>query len=223
MHNMREQGIYSLPEAANYLRIPPSTLRAWCFGQSSGGRRFQSIIQLPNSDVKALSFVNLIEAYVLDAIRKQHKVTLQNVRKSLDYLKKEFPSKHLLADQLFETDGVDLFIDKYGSLINISKEGQTEMKEAIRVYLSRIERDQKGLPIRLFPFTRGKEGTDPKSIVIDPSVSFGRPIIAGKGVPTSSVVSRFKAGDSIELLSEDFRITPAQIEEAIRCEYPEAA
>jgi hypothetical protein len=44
----------------------------------------------------------------------------------------------------FETDGIDLFVDKYGQLINVSRHGQLEMKQLIAVYLRRSERDRSG-------------------------------------------------------------------------------
>ena len=58
----------------------------------------------------------------------------------------------------------------------------------------------------------------PAPIEIDPRVAFGRPVLIGRAVPTSVLADRFKAGDSIEDLAGDFEVTPAAIQEAIRCE-----
>jgi hypothetical protein len=46
------------------------------------------------------------------------------------------------------------------------------MKEIIGVYLKRIERDAKGLPIKLYPFTRDTESdmtprSDPPHLIAD--------------------------------------------------------
>jgi len=54
--------------------------------------------------------------------------------------------------------------------------------------------------------------------VIDPRVAFGRPVIAGSGIPTAEVAERFNAGESINDLARDYERAPADIEEAIRCE-----
>jgi len=214
MSEIRELGNYSISEAAQYLRIPRSTLKSWVHGQ----RKFRPIITPPRGDRETLSFVNLVEIHVLDAIRKGHGLPLQKVRKALDYLQRAYPSHHPLADHVFETDGLDLFIEKFGTLINISQSGQIEMKEMVKTYLKRIERDKRGVPIRLYPFTRRKDPEECRAIVIDPAVSFGRPVIAGTGVPTSVIIERFRAGDSIPELQEDFRLSLDQVEEAIRCE-----
>ena len=220
----RELPAYAVPEAAHYLQIPASTVRSWVVGRpylTQGGRRFfKPLIDLPQRDRPILSFVNLVEVHVLDAIRRKHGVRLTKVRKALDYLSSKFPSTHPLADHWFETDGLDLFVEKYGQLINISREGQLEVRNLIHAHLKRIERDPNGVPIRLYPFTRKREPDEPKAVVIDPRVSFGRPVLAGTGIATALIAERFKAGEPIDKLAEDYARPPSEIEEAIRCELP---
>jgi uncharacterized protein (DUF433 family) len=146
----------------------------------------------------------------------------------VSYLARQFPSKHPLADQDFETDGLDLFIKKFSQLINISQEGQLAMQEILQAHLHRIERDIKGIPVRLYPFTRKREFGDselePKAVVIDPQISFGRPVLAGTGIPTAVIAERYKAGESVDDLTKDYGRQRLEIEEAIRCElWTEAA
>jgi len=176
------------------------------------------VIQIPIPTKSALSFTNLVEAHVLSAIRREYQVRLDRVRTAIDYLQREFPSEHPLADHNFTTDGIDLFVEKYGQLINVSRNGQLEMKQIIGIYLRRIERDRSGLPIRLYPFTRRVSADEPKSVVIDPTISFGRPVIAGTGIPTAIVAERYKAGESMDDLAGDYGRSRMDIEEAIRCE-----
>jgi uncharacterized protein (DUF433 family) len=214
---------YPFVEAAHYLHLPLSTLRAWCLGQplSAEGvsRRFQPLIRLDGGQGRALSFLNLVEAHVLAAIRRQHHVSLPAVRRALDFVGRRLRSARPLAELQFQTDGVDLFVDRVGTLINVSREGQTEMAEVIRAHLQRIERDAKGIPVRLFLFTRSDErGEQPASVVVDPRIAFGRPVLAGRGVPTAVLADRFKAGDSFQQLAEDYETSPQAIEEALRCE-----
>lgn len=59
---------------------------------------------------------------------------------------------------------------------------------------------------------------EPKNIVIDPFISFGRAVIAGTGVTTELVAERFKAGESAGDLADDYGCDLEKIEEAIRCE-----
>jgi uncharacterized protein (DUF433 family) len=187
---------------------------------AKGHRLFRPIIRLPESDQPNLSFVNLIEAHVLEAIRREHEISLRKVRDAISFLARHFGSTHPLADHQFETDGLDLFVDRAGLLINLTQQGQLALRQLVHAYLKRIERDVQGLPIRLYPFTRKRELDEPRSIVIDPFVSFGRPVLAGTGIATAIVAERFKAGEAIEDLATDYARSVLEIQEAIRCELP---
>jgi len=173
---------------------------------------------IPEKEKPLLSFINLVEVHVLDAIRRKHDVPLKKVRSALDYLQRQFPSAHPLADQRFETDGINLFVEKYGQLINISQAGQLAIRNVLEAHLRRIERDAAGLAVRLFPYTRKRALDEPKFVVIDPYVSFGRPVLVGSGIRTAVVAERYKAGESVDQLAEDYGRKRLEIEEAIRCE-----
>jgi uncharacterized protein (DUF433 family) len=218
---------YTLGEAAHYLRMPVGTLRSWVVGRfypvSGKLRRSHPIIELAGPKEHYLSFINLVEAHVLAAICRRHGVKLPKVRTGLKYVQKQFQIEHPLINQAFQTDGLDLFVTHYGDLINASREGQRVMKEIIGVYLKRIEWDSKGLPIKLYPFTRDNytetaAAGEPRVVVINSAVSFGRPVIAGTGIPVLSIYERYKAGDSVADLARDFRLEISAVEEAIRCE-----
>lgn len=218
---------YRISEAAHYLRIPRSTLRAWVAGQayrSDGTTRFfKPVIVLPDKHLGSLSFINLVEAHVLDAIRREHEISLQKVRKAVVYLAERLGSRHPLAEQRFETDGVDLFVRQYGDLVNISQSGQLAMRKILEAYLRRVDWDEAGVVARLYPFTRKRAPDEPKAIVIDPRISFGRPVLMGSGIPTAIIAERYKAGESIDQLADDYGRERLDIEEAIRCELDERA
>ena len=50
------------------------------------------------------------------------------------------------------------------------------------------------------------------------SIAFGRPVLVGKGVPTAVLADRFKAGDTLADMAQDYDTSTQAIEEAIRCE-----
>ena len=221
----REMLAYGISEVAHYLQIPPSTLRSWVKGRNypteAGPGFFEPLIALPEYATEGppgLSFMNVIEAHVLDALRREHRIAMHKVREALTYVEQRFPSKHPLADQKFETDGIDLFVDRYGQLINLTQQGQLAMRSILRAYLSRLERDAAGVPIKLYLFTRTRSADEPKVIAMDPYVSFGRPVLEGTGITTTIIAERYKAGESIEELARDYECPPPAIQEAIRCE-----
>lgn len=57
-------------------------------------------------------------------------------------------------------------------------------------------------------------------MVIDPFLSFGKPVLAGTGIPTGIIFHRFDVGESIAELADDYALSPEQLEEAIRYELP---
>ena len=215
---------YTLPEVSRYIGVPIDTLRNWTDGRhykrSVGVAFSEPLIVRPVESESLLSFTNLIEVHVLGAIRRTHKVSMGQVRKSLAYLSKQFKSEHPLAEYDFETDGIDLFIKESGLFLNVSKGGQIAIETTLRAYLKRIERDEQRIAQKLFPFTRSAVdlNDDPKIVAINPRVSFGKPVIHGTGIATAIVAERYKLGESISELSEDYGLEIIQIEEAIRCE-----
>ena len=219
---LRDIPAYGLSEASHYLGIPKATLRSWVLGRhypiEAGKQFFRPIIELPDKEKRLLSFVNLVEAHVLEAIRQRHGIKFWRVRGAVEYIERHLDSRHPLVEQRFVTDGADLFVEQFGRLVNISREGQLAIKELIQTYLRRIERDSAGFPIRLYPFTRERKPDEPKTIVIDPYISFGRPVLAGTGIATTIIAQRYKAGESIEELVEDYGRPTSDIQEAIRCE-----
>jgi uncharacterized protein (DUF433 family) len=218
----RELPVYSLAEAARYLRMPVPTLRSWIAGRNypvkAGSHFFKPTILLPRGERSLLSFVNLVEAHVLDAIRRQHNVSFSKVRQAIQFLRKEFDSQHPLADHRIETDGKDLFVEKLGKLITITRDGQLAMREILDAHLRRVEWSRDGQAARLYPFTRKRDANEPRVIVIDPRRSFGRPVLVGTGIPTAIVAERYKAGETVDQLADDYGRARLEIEEAIRCE-----
>ncbi len=228
--NIQDTPMYTISEAAHYLKLPKETLRSWVKGRKyptvkEGQKQFHPLINL-NESTSMLTFTNLVEAHVLSSLRRQHKIRMDKVREAIDVLEHRFNTLHPLASQDMETDGINILIEKYGELINLNNLRQGVLKEIVKAYVKRISRSSEGLPLRLYPFVRTHQAfdpSDPKLIVIDPLVSFGRPTITGTGVATSIIAERYRAGDTIADIVADYRIPEETIHEAIRCELATAA
>ncbi len=215
----RELPAYGLVEAAHYLRLPVRTVRQWLYGRPlSTGRRTKPLVRPAAPDTHQLSFVNLLELHVLSGIRREHRLDMRKIRQAVDELEQQYRSAHPLIDQVMLTDGSELFVEELGELVNLNHSGQRAMRALLSAYLKRIERDDAGLAIRLFPFTRRLSQDSPRLISIDPRVAFGRPVIAGTRIPTVEIAERYKAGDSIATLLREYDASEDQVHEAIRCE-----
>lgn len=192
MNGLLHTPLYSIPECARYLGLPISTVRGWIAMPGLGCEGDERRLVKPaGSNPTALSFTNLVEVFVLSSLRRN----------------RAKPTKELLKSAL-------------------SRRGYDDCRRPrdlakVEVCLKRIEYDGAGVPVRFYPFTRGFGRESPKLVAIDPAVKFGRPVIAGTGVPTGVIAKFVKAGESMLELAEDYRVEPAQIEEAVRYELAE--
>lgn len=224
---------YTVSDVASYLRVPRSTLRAWALGQTNypspgrDPRSFKPLVRAAEAEPRALrfSFVNLVELHVLSALRRVHGLSLQKIRRALDYLDdSRCDTEHPLADLDLLTDGLEVWVEQLGQLVAASKEGQMGIKEVLTARLRRVDRDPRGCALRLYPFTRGDENPKaPLAVVIDPERGFGRPILAHAGISTGILVGRFRAGESPEVLAEDYGRSKEEIDEALRWALRDAA
>jgi uncharacterized protein (DUF433 family) len=225
--DLRNIPTYSIKDAAQYLRIPVSTVRSWTIGLNyrtkEGSKFFSPLIEVPKHKPYLLSFTNIVEIHVLRAIRTIHNIKLDKVREAIDFIADRLVISHPLATKKFSTDGVNLFVEHYGKLIQANQDERNELKLVFDAHLKRIEPDDSGLAIKLYPFTRSHEKDSPRIVSIDPRNAFGRLTIDGTGITTSILKERYCAGDSIEELAMDYNFDPLYIQEAIRCELPMAA
>jgi uncharacterized protein (DUF433 family) len=210
----REIPAYPLVEAARYAGVPLSTLRAWVGERKDVPR----VIELPADSHGQLSFYNLVEAFVLGGLRRKHKLPLQQMRRDLQTLRELHPGvRHPLADLDLSTFARSIFVERPEDVVNVSRGGQLGIQALLAGVLQRVEKGPTGA-LRIFPLTRADAAKSPRLVVIDPRIAFGRPVIAGTGIPTAVIHERWKAGDSVVALAEDYDRTPEEIEEALRYE-----
>ena len=189
MDDPRHAPLYSIPECARYLGLPVSSVRSWIAAPGSEiTSNSRRLVTPAGSDPTALSFTNLVEIFALCSLRRH----------------RQAPTRELLDIVLCQKRDDE------------SWEHNVSPKAAF--CLKRIECDSRGVPIRFYPFTRGFGREDPKMVVIDPAVKFGRPVISGTGVTTGAIAKFVKAGEPLLELAEDYRVELPKIEEAVRYE-----
>lgn len=214
-----ERPRYGIAAAARHVRISPSTLRSWVAGRPyqtvDGESYFQPLIYRPVPGDPRLSFSNLVEAHVLRSLRTGHEVPMSAVRQALDYAAADFKIERLLLSDELLTGAGKLFIERLGQLIELSRSGQLAMAEIFRGHLERIDRSLAGLPLRLFPVIASLGLGAEKIVAIDPTISFGRPFVAGKGVRTATIVERLDAKEPREAVAADYDLDDAEINAAI--------
>jgi uncharacterized protein (DUF433 family) len=207
-----ELPLYGLSESALYLRVPIKTLEYWAFGRG----RIAPMIKVASREPRALSFMNLLECHMLAAMKAIYDLHLPKIRRAVAHLNRTSGFRHPLIEEPLYTNGVDVLIKELDKLINISRGGQYVIPEIVGVHLKRVEYDE-GI-FKFYPFVRERSASEPKLIVINPALGFGKPVIAGTGISTAVIASRFNARESIPDLAKEYGLEEKQIEEAIRWE-----
>lgn len=212
----RDLPAYLLAEASHYVRLAPATLRSWVVGRPYAKRDgkgfFEPLIAPADKQRLVLSFNNLVEAHVLRALRTEHGVSIRDVRTALSYAEQQLGIERLLLREELRTSAGEIFLERYGDLVNLSRSGQLAMKRVLDVYLDRV--DWKAhLPIRLHPFL-SVDVTDSRSVAIDPAVGFGRPILHRVGIATAIIAERIDAGESVDDIAADYDLTREETLEA---------
>ena len=151
---------------------------------------------------------------MLRSLREQHAVSVKALRSALAYAEKQLGIDRLLLRPELRTDAGRIFLDRYGELIDVSASGQLAMRKLFAEHLKRIEWDSSRFPIRLFPFVSSATPGEERSIVIDPRIAFGRPVVVKAGVSTSAIAERIDAGETVEDLAADYDLGTSEIEEA---------
>ena len=209
-----ELPLYGLSEAALYLRVPIKTLEYWAFGR----KPVSPLIRAASKKPRSLSFMNLLECHMLASMRSLYDLRLPKIRRALAHLNKTTGFKHPLIEQPLYTDRIDLLIKEIDRLVNLSRGGQLAIPGIVEAHLERVEYDKQLGVFKFYPFVRERSAAEPKFIVINPALGFGKPVIAGTGISTAVIASRFNARESIPELAKEYGLEEKQIEEAIRWE-----
>lgn len=191
----------ALSEAARYLRLPAATLRAWNLGTQG--------------EPPALSFSNLIEAHVLRALRTEHGVPLVELRQAVEFAERALGIKRLLLRQDLRSKAGQVFLSRYGQLINLSASGQLAMREVLEQHLHRVTWDRAKFPTRLHPFVSSLAHGDSRAITIDPTIAFGRPVLSDGGISTAAIVAHIDAGEDLGDIAADYQVNESAITNAI--------
>jgi uncharacterized protein (DUF433 family) len=198
---------YSSVEAALYLRLKPQEVRRWTD---------EGVVRAPTGGI---SFVNILELHILKGLRREYGLSFQGIRRALEEYNRTEQSEHPLLDPRLETDGAHLFLHSGDEYLNLNRSRQQGIPQILSTYLRRIDR-LKECEIRFFPFIVREELDEPRTIVMSPSIAFGRPVLANTGIATEVIAGRFRARDSVSDLAEEYGVPPSMIEDAVRWELP---
>jgi uncharacterized protein (DUF433 family) len=159
----------------------------------------------------ALSFLDLMEVRFIRAFRR-HRVSWPAIREAAGLACEMFGDGHPFTRQRFRTDGVRIFqqIEERGEvrLFDMNRKSWV-FHEIVSPSLYEGVEFSEDQVARWFPMWPRK------TIVLDPHLSFGRPIVAKGSVPTDVLAAAAKAEGSAEAVARWYQIPPGMVRAAI--------
>lgn len=211
---MLGQGVYTLPEVALYTGVPVNTLRNWFIERAD--RPKDRVFESPwprIDDSFAVSFVNLIEAYVASFFR-ENGVKRTDIRKTNRRLKTQLKTLHPFATENLSTHlGVIIHEETQAG-------GDKQYTEVLSRQLS-IPQFKDGMK-RIVYDVNTKLASSwhiHSGVFISPKIGFGKPVVDGSGVSTFVLGQQYLANHkNVCLVSKLFSVTEASVRSAIEFE-----
>ena len=172
------------------------------------------MIDVADTEAPSWSFRNQCELWVLRAMRRNHRVLLQQIRQALDEIQARTRAERPLIDYELLFDGRSIVYEHFGQLFDAGQRGQ-ELFTAVRPLLDRVEWQEEDVA-RLFPIATDDLDHDGRRIVMDTRLAFGRACLIGNGVPVEVFAPRFLAGETVEDLAQEFSCTVDEVQDALR-------
>lgn len=218
-------GIYPLHQAARLVDVEPRAIRRWLQGYSRKylGEKVRSEplwrTQLRDEALpeEVIGFRDLLELRMVAAFVR-HGVDLKVIRATVDAAARNFGVDYPLTNRNFLTDGKRIFLQAIEQatgeprLIDVLRR-QYVFSDIIKPSLyAGIEYGNDGAQ-RWFPVSRRR------TIVLDPALQFGTPVLTEAGIPTDTIHASFLAeGRDRTMVARIFDITPHMVTAAVEFE-----
>lgn len=208
------EGIYDIPEAANYLR---ASMKNTPLNMSSRklirwlrlGLSFPYLTGIPGKEL-LITFEDLISMRIIAALRAAG-VSFKRIYEAERWLRQVTKYPRPFATELLWTEHSDVFTEFQKELIAASRSGQYAM-DLLREYL---------IPIHGLTFNRDRvvASWEPfPEVLLHPQIQFGSPCIKGTRIPTRAIWGLVKAGDPITLVAQSYGLKEEDIQKATKWE-----
>lgn len=225
MSDIFGRGVYTFGEVARLTGLPTRRVWEWFRGRNPNADRptgrpaLFSSDHAPIGDVQAVSFLDLADVFVAGQLR-EYGVTLPTVRRVYARLQTDFGTVHPFARKELLTDGKKVFVQGEDSA------GEKEIYDALT--------KQKAFPLAIEPFLKRIDYSPmtalavrwriAEGVVLDPGISFGRPVLQRSAIPTYVVAAAYKAnGRDADAVAGWYDLTSTEVMDAVRYEFPQAA
>ena len=223
--------IYPAAEAGRLVKLSPTRVRRWLQGykytyktgtknEKRAGSKGPIVKRLDSDNSNYASFLDLIDLlFVKEFI--SYGLSLQKIRKALNEAE-QLVGGHHFAQSKFFTDGTNIYFeisDKADALMELLSGGQWVIAPVIKQLTHKVEFDDPtGYAKRWFPL--GTSGL----VVLDPSVSFGKPSLVKRGIATANVYDFYLAeSKDIKKVGKWLDLKEEEVQAAVKFEQQLAA
>ncbi|MCC6695564.1 MAG: DUF433 domain-containing protein [Candidatus Hydrogenedentes bacterium] len=208
MKPVMEHGIYTVAEASRLTQLHPSRIRAWL-----KSRRVLSPHYVGKDSSIALDFYDLIDVRIVGLFREK-RVKLSAIRRAYEQLAQDLGTDHPFCHSDLATNGQQVF------LITADRIGEKSISDAISKQHYFADLIPLLEPIRYDEHTHlASRWEIRKGIVIDPMLSFGRPVVDKTSVPANILARTYWAnGQDVKLTADLYNLTPKDVRNAVEFE-----
>ncbi len=205
-------GLYTIDQTARLARLSPRILRRWLDGDPAGGEP-ALLRDMPKNDAQIFSFVDLVQALAIRALRKERRLSLQRIRVAINHAKElgiDYPFARQHQTYLFSDEVV---LDVGGILVTVTgrHNRQQLMRPIAEPYLYDLSYDASGLANEYVPQRDGE-----RRIVIRPNLRFGAPVVMPCGYTASTLINAFYSEGSTLGAAKEYDVTEDDVKFALR-------
>ncbi|MGH3500139.1 MAG: DUF433 domain-containing protein [Nocardioidaceae bacterium] len=217
--SLLEREIYSYGDVDRLVGLTPGTAKRWLNGYSRGGADYAPILREQPRSEDVVTWGEMVEARLLAEYRAK-RVAVRHMRPAIERLRSEFgpyPLAH--ARPFLEVEGHELVMQIQHEVgladplqLVVVRNNQLMLSDAVARFRASVDYDQAGSATSIVPQPRTP------NILLDPTRSFGQPVIRGRAVQTSTIAEDYRAGASIGEIADLYDLTSEQVDEALRYE-----
>jgi len=196
--------VYSEADAAEILRVAPSTLNWWLEGRKQGTKVYPPVIRPEATGSRSLTWAEFVEAALLRQYRREHQVRLQEIREFVSALRAETGVPYPLAHyRPWVGEGCRLLLEMQeksqlpGELWLVAPASdQIVLTDPAASFLKRVEWED-DLPVAWKPHE-----DDSSPVRCQPTMRFGLPSIGG--ISTEVIVEHLDGGEDEDDVADQF-------------------
>jgi uncharacterized protein (DUF433 family) len=214
------KGVYAVSEAASLTKLPASRIREWFSVRNSDARPAVFSSDYPRIERGiSISFLDLIDVFVAGQLRT-FGVSMQTVRRVYQQLQHDLRANHAFCRKELLTDGKSIFTR------GLDTQGREEIVDALT--------RQRVFPRIIRPFLKrityhsstnlATRWQISKTVVVDPTICFGQPIVEAAGIPASILAAAYQSNQQDAFsVAEWYGVAPHHVLAAVEFENSIAA